>query len=819
MSNDQRIEVQVAANVGQLQSGMQQAVASVHTAASSIQGGLGKMEGLAGAIGGAFGTLGAILAGGAMFKACLGETLKWNGEAMKLSRTLGITTEAASILNVALGDIYTDTETYLGATRMMTRQINSGGEGFKKLGIDVRDTNGHLKPTGDLMSEVLGKLNNLKAGTDRNAAGVAIFGRSWGEASKLLRLNAEVMAEAKEKAERLHLVVGPEGVAMTKAYKAAMNDVGDVMTSLKVQVGSAVLPALTKLGAFMGDIGPGLAKTLEYAIKGVTQVFLLLKAIVETLTIAVTAGIASMIEGWKTVGLVVYNVVKGNFSEAQRLAKEGAQNIKNELVAAGEGIADSWKSFAKESKDLWTDKMPAKKGGPEESSATFDPDKAAKTSPFEAISKAWDRQKALLISKGAEASEYGKAAELAYWESKLSALKKGSEDWVKATLKTEDLRKQIDDEAKAANKKMEEEAAKHGAKMVDLAQTRARGEAEAALIALDAEADALARRAQLGEISAQEELTALQELERRRYEIKMQGLEQSLEVESDVVRRQEILSQLEQLELEHQQRIKNIQGQALVEQQQQVTGFLQPLTQAFNSSLEGLLAGTMSWAGAMSNVWKGLGSMVDQAIAQMATTWVAGQMRMLAVFVMNKAKEVMVHRAAETGKTAATGQSVLARVALETWGAIKSVALAIWTGLKWVAIQAYKAAAGAYSAIVSIPYVGPFLAPVAAGVALAAVIGMSSKLMSAAGGYDIPAGVNPLVQTHAQEMVLPAKISNGFRNVFQELEGGGRSGGGGDVYHFSAQFMDARGGEDFLRRHQGGLVKIMKDAARNGRIG
>jgi hypothetical protein len=109
------------------------------------------------------------------------------------------------------------------------------------------------------------------------------------------------------------------------------------------------------------------------------------------------------------------------------------------------------------------------------------------------------------------------------------------------------------------------------------------------------------------------------------------------------------------------------------------------------------------------------------------------------------------------------------------------------------------------------------MAPVAAGVALAAVIGMSSKLMSAAGGYDIPAGVNPLVQAHAREMILPEKHADVIRGL-ADGQGGGAA-ASGDTFHVSMQFMDARGAEDFLRRNQGPLVKVMKDAARNGRIG
>lgn len=36
---------------------------------------------------------------------------------------------------------------------------------------------------------------------------------------------------------------------------------------------------------------------------------------------------------------------------------------------------------------------------------------------------------------------------------------------------------------------------------------------------------------------------------------------------------------------------------------------------------------------------------------------------------------------------------------------------------------------------------------------------------SAAGGYDIPAGVNPVVQTHAREMILPATLADTVRNM------------------------------------------------------
>src|SRR5205807_5377375 len=79
------------------------------------------------------------------------------------------------------------------------------------------------------------------------------------------------------------------------------------------------------------------------------------------------------------------------------------------------------------------------------------------------------------------------------------------------------------------------------------------------------------------------------------------------------------------------------------------------------------------------------------------------------------------------------------------------------------------AAAGAYRAIVGIPYVGPILAPIAAAVAYGGVMAFDS----AEGGYDIPGGLNPLGQLHARERILPANLADGIRGLIAKGAGDG----------------------------------------------
>jgi hypothetical protein len=102
--------------------------------------------------------------------------------------------------------------------------------------------------------------------------------------------------------------------------------------------------------------------------------------------------------------------------------------------------------------------------------------------------------------------------------------------------------------------------------------------------------------------------------------------------------------------------------------------------------------------------------------------------------------------------------------------------------------DANKAAASTYAATADIPIVGPVLAPIAAAGAFAAV--MAFDVFSAAGGFDVPAGLNPVTQLHAREMVLPAGIADPLRANLANggLAGGGGSGGG---THIHADFSNA----------------------------
>jgi len=123
-------------------------------------------------------------------------------------------------------------------------------------------------------------------------------------------------------------------------------------------------------------------------------------------------------------------------------------------------------------------------------------------------------------------------------------------------------------------------------------------------------------------------------------------------------------------------------------------------------------------------------------------------------------------------------------------------------------------ATGALAAMSSIPYVGPALAIAAVGAILAAGSRIMGSVASASGGYDIPAGVNPMTQLHEQEMVLPAHIANPLRSMIAS-GGDSSSAGSGDTHvHISA--VDARSVKRLFRDNGRVITDAVKCAVKDG---
>jgi hypothetical protein len=204
--------------------------------------------------------------------------------------------------------------------------MRTNEQAFSALGIRTKDQNGQWRNSQDVMADVIEKLNAMKAGTDRNVAAQALMGARVGNITQLLRLNKDMLAESAEKAEKYHLIVGPEGAAKVRSYKDAMADLHLIGTSLKVQIGNALLPVLLQLGQFFGGEGPRLANSsapIKFVAKAMLGAYAR-NALVETVKFLKVLLVTPIGKGWMTTVTAAFHEMG---DEIQRVNDEVADAI------------------------------------------------------------------------------------------------------------------------------------------------------------------------------------------------------------------------------------------------------------------------------------------------------------------------------------------------------------------------------------------------------------------------------------------------------------------------------------------------------------
>lgn len=181
-------------------------------------------------------------------------------------------------------------------------------------------------------------------------------------------------------------------------------------------------------------------------------------------------------------------------------------------------------------------------------------------------------------------------------------------------------------------------------------------------------------------------------------------------------------------------------------------------------------------------------------------------------YITSKLREVTAHIFSETAKTSATVAGSQARVAAQAAADAEGAALSATSGQKQILQDAAKAAAGAYSAVAGIPYVGPILAPIAAAGAFVAVEAFENLASFDVGTPYVPRTMPAVV--HAGERIIPAASNDA---IVQALTSGGGRGGVGDIHlNMPINYHAPQDFRSLARDHGRQILEFIRQAMRDG---
>jgi hypothetical protein len=253
------------------------------------------------------------------------------------------------------------------------------------------------------------------------------------------------------------------------------------------------------------------------------------------------------------------------------------------------------------------------------------------------------------------------------------------------------------------------------------------------------------------------------------------------------------------------------------------------LVKTFADGLVSMAEGSESFGKLMRKVGQQILDDIFRVVLGMVEKWAWGETeKVLATTQAQALLDALGLRgfAAAIARDQAQATSAIAAEKLKTAatqaGATQNMAISGQTALKDITNSAAQAAGGAYKALAGVPFVGPILGAAAAATVFAAVLAFKGLVASAAGGYDIPTGVNPLTQLHAQEMVLPARLANPMRDMLASFGSGsaqsptGHTFSFGDTHIHGAPNMSPTDFKQALAEHRANVAGAVADALRSG---
>ena len=140
-------------------------------------------------------------------------------ELSTLSVKTGISTDELQKLQYAAGTVDVSVETVAGAMGKLTKNMASAAGGsksasdaFAKLGVSVTNSDGSFRDRNQVFNEAIAALGQMTDETERDAAAMAIFGKSAMELNPLIEGGAEALAEMGAHAEEVGLILSGDAL-------------------------------------------------------------------------------------------------------------------------------------------------------------------------------------------------------------------------------------------------------------------------------------------------------------------------------------------------------------------------------------------------------------------------------------------------------------------------------------------------------------------------------------------------------------------------------------------------------------------------------
>lgn len=245
------------------------------------------------------------------------KSTEWADNLQTTASQIGITTTTLQEWAYAADFVDVSVETMQGALSKLTKQMGevqngsqSAREAFDNLHVSVTNADGSLKSSEQVFYEVIDALGEIDNSAERDAASMAIFGRSAQELNTLIEAGSGTLQAYGEEAQNLGIILSEGQVESLSQMQDSFDRLGNVMEAASIQASAAFAPAMSMIADAVATIDPqilavvsGMGSLLN-VVSSLAPVLQATAAITQLLTVAkATTTVATVTETGAEVGL------------------------------------------------------------------------------------------------------------------------------------------------------------------------------------------------------------------------------------------------------------------------------------------------------------------------------------------------------------------------------------------------------------------------------------------------------------------------------------------------------------------------------------
>jgi phage-related protein len=307
----------------------------------------------------------------------------------EMAQKLGVPVEHLTALRHAAKILGVEFEGLQAGLLRLSRGMADSPEKFDALGISVRDANGQLRPTADVLKELSDRFQAMPDGAEKTALAMDLFGKSGAAMIPMLNAGSAGITALMDEAQKMGLVISQETADSAGKFNENLDKLAAAASGLALIIASHLAPVLEQISAFIVDMATafqnlspaaqeflswaaGLTVVLGPLIIGLGLVVGAVGALVTPFTLTagaialLAAGIYAMLptmeqwnKFWSDIGIIIEHVgtkigefvtgaietLKTAFSDLWTSAVEVWEGIKSTIGGAIDYVTAKWTAF------------------------------------------------------------------------------------------------------------------------------------------------------------------------------------------------------------------------------------------------------------------------------------------------------------------------------------------------------------------------------------------------------------------------------------------------------------------------------------------